>query len=90
LKVAAQHPEARISIEAHTDSVGTTAYNVDLAERRAVSVVRYLLINETPEELLLSRSFGENRPRAKNTNADGSDNEAGRALNRRVTLVLIK
>jgi outer membrane protein OmpA-like peptidoglycan-associated protein/tetratricopeptide (TPR) repeat protein len=90
LKVAAQHPEAKISIEAHTDSVGTTSYNVDLAERRAVSVVRYLLTNDTPEELLLSRSFGENRPRASNTNADGTDNAAGRALNRRVTMVLIK
>ncbi|MFY8033132.1 MAG: OmpA family protein [Flexibacteraceae bacterium] len=90
LKVAAQHPDAKISIEAHTDSVGTTSYNVDLAERRAVSVVRYLLMNDTPEELLLSRSFGENRPRAANTNADGTDNAAGRALNRRVTMVLIK
>jgi len=49
-----------------------------------------LLMNDTPEELLLSRSFGENRPRAANTNADGTDNEAGRALNRRVTMVLIK
>lgn len=90
LKVAAQHPDAKISIEAHTDSVGTSAYNVDLAERRAVSVVRYLLMSDTPEELLLSRSFGENRPRASNTNADGTDNAAGRALNRRVTLVLLK
>lgn len=90
LKVATQYPDARISIEAHTDSVGTSSYNVDLAERRAVSVVRYLLMNETPEELLLSRSFGEKRPRAANTNADGTDNAAGRALNRRVTMVLIK
>jgi len=90
LKVAKLHNDARISIEAHTDSVGTSAYNRDLAERRAVSVVRYLLMKDTPEEKLLSRSFGEGRPKARNTNADGTDNAAGRALNRRVSLVLLK
>ena len=34
--------------------------------------------------------YGESKPIAKNTNADGSDNEEGRALNRRIELKIIK
>jgi hypothetical protein len=37
------HPDLRLAIEGHTDSVGATDYNQQLSERRAVSVRTYLV-----------------------------------------------
>ena len=42
--VAANCPEASISIEGHTDSQGPDVYNQDLSERRASAVVDYLCL----------------------------------------------
>jgi outer membrane protein OmpA-like peptidoglycan-associated protein len=37
-----------------------------------------------------AKGFGEDNPVAANTNADGSDNVAGRAKNRRVSIIVEK
>lgn len=69
-------------IEGHTDAVGSEAYNRELSERRAESVVRYLARRHgIDDERLLVVGFGETRPIADN------DSDAGRRKNRRVQLV---
>ena len=40
------HPELTIVIEGHTDSVGEDAYNLELSDGRAASVVAYLVERE--------------------------------------------
>jgi peptidoglycan-associated lipoprotein len=74
-----------IEIQGHTDSVGDPAYNMTLGERRADSVRRYL---SQTGGIALHRmsiiSYGMTAPIADNNNADG------RALNRRVTLVVLQ
>lgn len=66
-------------IQGHTDSLGSDDYNLDLSERRARSVVRYLVDRYAidPERLLVS-GLGEGDPIADN------DSERGRSRNRRV------
>lgn len=74
--------EQRIRVEGHTDGDGDAGYNVDLSYRRAIAVVRMLVDDyRIPSDRLEVKGFGEDRPVATN------DNEPGRALNRRVTLV---
>lgn len=74
--------DQRIRVEGHTDGDGEANYNVDLSYRRAISVVRMLVDDYSiPSGRLEVKGFGEDRPVATN------DNDQGRALNRRVTLV---
>jgi peptidoglycan-associated lipoprotein len=70
-----------VTIEGHTDSVGTAEYNLSLGERRANAVRDYLLSRGIAAGRLRTVSYGEERPIADN----GTD--AGRAMNRRAHIV---
>jgi OOP family OmpA-OmpF porin len=67
-----------VRVEGHTDSIGTEAYNQDLSQRRAQSVVDYLTSRGIDGRYLLPIGMGETFPIADNST------DAGRALNRRV------
>ncbi|MDR3159626.1 MAG: OmpA family protein [Zoogloeaceae bacterium] len=83
VKLAQANPEWKFEIGGHTDSRGTDAYNQDLSERRAASVVRYLTGAGIAASRLAAKGYGESRPLIPET----GDNEAARAQNRRVELV---
>ncbi|NQD93564.1 OmpA family protein [Pseudomonas sp. CrR25] len=74
-----QYPQTTTTVEGHTDSVGSDAYNQGLSERRA-NAVRDVLVNQHGIESsrVSSVGFGESRPVADNTS------DSGRAINRRV------
>jgi OmpA-OmpF porin, OOP family len=74
-----QYPQTRTTVEGHTDSVGTDAYNQKLSERRA-NAVRQVLVNQygVSGERVNAVGYGESRPVADNAS------DAGRAINRRV------
>ena len=68
-----------VTIEGHTDSIGSHAYNEDLGKRRANAVRRHLMrVERLPGNVLQTVSFGERVPVATNGNYQG------RQLNRRV------
>lgn len=80
-----------IKIVGYTDAVGEDAFNLDLSRRRAKAVeaeLRRLLAGAVSEFATDGR--GEAEPVAPNKNADGTDNPAGRARNRRVTATYAK
>ncbi len=80
------HP---VKVEGHTDSKGSDEYNQNLSEKRAQRVKNWLLENHVcPPSAVATEGFGEKRPVANNENADGSDNPQGRALNRRVEIIV--
>lgn len=72
----------RISVEGHTDSVGTISYNQNLSERRARSVTEELVRNGISRRRLVTRGFGEGDPIASN------NTELGRERNRRVEVIV--
>lgn len=74
------NPGQAFVLEGHTDSDGAEAYNQDLSERRAASVLRWLAENGVATDRITSVGLGETRPVASNATA------AGKALNRRVVL----
>jgi outer membrane protein OmpA-like peptidoglycan-associated protein len=77
------HPELRrVEVSGHTDDRGDDAHNLDLSQRRAESIRRWLLGVGIAPERLEARGYGETRPLAAN------DSAAGRALNRRVEFVV--
>ncbi|OPG70335.1 hypothetical protein B1219_21190 [Pseudomonas ogarae] len=72
---------AQLRVTGHTDSVGSDAYNQRLSEKRANSVVQYLVENGVPRASFVSVSgAGESQPVADNKTADG------RAMNRRTEI----
>ena len=74
-----QYPQTSTTVEGHTDSVGSDAYNQKLSERRA-NAVREVLVNQygVEAERVNAVGNGEAAPVADNAS------EAGRAVNRRV------
>jgi peptidoglycan-associated lipoprotein len=75
------NPRLNVTIEGHTDSVGTAEYNLSLGERRANAVRDYLLNRGIAAARLRTVSYGEERPKADNSTAEG------RAMNRRASFV---
>jgi outer membrane protein OmpA-like peptidoglycan-associated protein len=83
-------PALRVSLEGNTDSIGSEEYNLSLGQRRADSVERALEGKGISTDRMTTKSYGEERPVAPNTNPDGSDNPAGRAKNRRTEIIPIR
>ena len=73
----------KVQIQGHTDSVSDDAFNQKLSEQRAQAVSSALKSNGVAADLE-AVGYGETKPVAPNENPDGSDNPAGRRLNRRV------
>jgi outer membrane protein OmpA-like peptidoglycan-associated protein len=75
-------PELNARIEGHTDSTGSAAHNMDLSQRRAGSVMSFLVGQGIAADRLASAGYGMERPIADNSTAEG------RAKNRRVEIVI--
>ncbi|HYM20917.1 MAG TPA: OmpA family protein [Candidatus Kapabacteria bacterium] len=73
---------ASIEIDGHTDDVGTAEYNNKLSLDRATSVMKYLTTKGVDKERMEAKGFGKTKPVKKGTD------EASRALNRRVEMVV--
>lgn len=74
-----EHPElTKVRVEGHTDNKGAPAYNKDLSNRRAASVVKWLVSYGIEKKRLVSKGFGQEHP--IETNAT----DEGRQANRRV------
>jgi outer membrane protein OmpA-like peptidoglycan-associated protein len=83
------NPSIKVEIQGHTDSKGLKSFNKKLSQKRAESVRKYLVKKGINKIRVTAVGYGENQPIAKNTNSDGSDNEEGRALNRRIELKIL-
>jgi outer membrane protein OmpA-like peptidoglycan-associated protein/tetratricopeptide (TPR) repeat protein len=89
LVILRENPTIIVEISSHTDSKGEDDYNMKLSQRRAESVVNYLIKNGIDKQRLVARGYGETRPIASNQNPDGSDNPEGRQKNRRTEFKII-
>jgi outer membrane protein OmpA-like peptidoglycan-associated protein len=72
----------RLTIEGHTDSIGTNEYNLALGERRANAAREYLVSRGIAADRFNIVSYGEERPKHDNTR------EETRRLNRRAALIV--
>ena len=75
-----QRPNFKVEVRGHTDSVGSDENNMKLSQRRAESVMDYLVSAGVPAARLSANGYGETLPVASNDTAEG------RAQNRRVAL----
>jgi len=75
-------PDRSLTIEGHTDSMGSDAFNLSLSESRADAVKAALVAKGIGAERIVTVGKGESSPVASN------DNSAGRQQNRRVEIII--
>ena len=75
-----KYADEQISVEGHTDAVGSLEANQRLSEQRADTVRNYLVDQGVSGTRISSIGYGETRPKATN------DTPEGRQLNRRVEI----
>jgi outer membrane protein OmpA-like peptidoglycan-associated protein len=76
-----------VTLEGHTDSIGSAAYNLELSTRRAAAVKRWLIGKGVyGAEAFLVHGYGESRLVAPEVHPDGSPDPVGRRRNRRVVV----
>jgi outer membrane protein OmpA-like peptidoglycan-associated protein len=81
-QVMRAHPDWKLGVEGHTDSIGGNASNLELSKRRSSAVVQALVVRyQIPATRFSTDGFGASRP------VDTNDTLEGRARNRRVELV---
>jgi outer membrane protein OmpA-like peptidoglycan-associated protein len=90
VQVLSDNPEIKIELSSHTDSIDDRAYNIELSQRRAESAVRYLVQHGIAPDRLVAKGYGEDKPIARNTNPDGTDNPVGRQKNRRTEFKILE
>lgn len=74
----------KVEVGGHTDSQGSDAYNQELSEQRANSVMKYLVSRGIEASRITAKGYGEGQPVDSNETADG------REANRRVELKVIE
>ena len=67
IKILNENPNVTIEMGAHTDSKGSDKYNEGLAQRRAQSVVDYLIEAGIPADRLTAQGYGESVPKVVTT-----------------------
>lgn len=78
-----------ITLRAHSDSQGTDEANADSSEARGLAVAAWLIEKGVADDRIEVIVFGEQNPIEPNALPDGSPNEAGRAANRRVEVLIV-
>ncbi|HHP7241470.1 MAG TPA: OmpA family protein [Cyclobacteriaceae bacterium] len=78
-----QNPEVQILITGHTDNEGDNKYNMELSNKRANAVYKFLLENGINPQRLSFKGYGKDKPLVPN------DSEYNRSLNRRIEFEIL-
>ena len=78
------NPQSRISLEGHTDSLGSREYNIALGEQRAKSVAKMMRLRGVADSQIQTVSYGEEKPIAF------GNAEYALSQNRRVQIIYLR
>ena len=74
------HRKSSITVEGHTDSIGSAEANQDISEKRANAVKEYLVSKGIDGSRIQTKCYGKTKPIATNKTREG------RAKNRRIEI----
>ena len=81
------YPTMEILVKSHTDSKGTSAYNLNLSNQRAQSTVQYLISKGIAKERLSGKGLGFTEPKI---DCKENCNDEQDAQNRRSEFLIVK
>ena len=87
--VLIKYPAMKIEIGSHTDSRAPDDYNLNLSEKRAKSIIRYMELNGINSDRLVAVGYGETKLLNKCSNGVSCSN-AEHELNRRTEFIIIE
>jgi len=85
IKLLRENPNLTVELSSHCDERGGHEYNDDLSQRRAQSVVNYLVNNNIPKNKLIAKGYGKRKLIVKN-----AQTEQEHQLNRRTGLRVLQ
>jgi len=87
VSILKDYKEMKILVRSHTDSKGSSAYNLKLSEKRAQATVQYLISKEINKERLRAEGIGSSEPKidCKSNCTDEEDSQ-----NRRSEFLIVK
>ena len=88
VRILLERETLSVAIIGYSDAVGSDSFNLRLSQARANAVQQYLIAQGVERGRLRMMARGEDNPLAPNVNKDGTDNPEGRAVNRRVELMV--
>ena len=83
VEIMMDNPDLAMEIAAHTDNIGSFEYNMNLSQRRAESIVNYLVSKGIDRIRLIGKGYGEAMP------IESNSTEEGRQMNRRVEFIIL-
>jgi outer membrane protein OmpA-like peptidoglycan-associated protein len=83
-KVLLENPSLHVEIAGHTDNVGNDQSNLELSQRRAIAVTKYLTDKGIDPKRLCAIGYGEK------VNIASNNTEEGRQQNRRTEIIIIE
>jgi outer membrane protein OmpA-like peptidoglycan-associated protein len=78
-----KNPNLKVEISGHTDNVGNPKFNLELSEKRAAEVVKYLQEQGIDSKRIIPKGYGETKPVEKN------DTDENKAKNRRIDFKIL-
>jgi len=87
--IMTNYPELTVEVAGYTDAKGGAEYNRILADKRAQTVIDFMVSKGIDKSKFSKKAFGKSNFAAINSNPDGTDNPEGRKYNRRVTFGII-
>lgn len=84
VRLLKDYPSISIELSAHTDNIGSVDYNNTLSNDRATAATEYIFSRGIDKSRVVAKGYGESRPISTN------DTDAGRQLNRRVEMRVLK
>jgi len=84
INVLKETPDVKVQISSHADERGAFDYNMDLSQRRAQSVVDYMIVNGIYHDRLIAKGYGFSMPLIKKAKT-----EEQHQMNRRTTFKIL-
>ena len=83
VEIMIKYPDLVMEIAAHTDNIGSFEYNMLLSQRRAESIINYMVSKGIERIRLVAKGYGESMP------VESNATEEGRKINRRVEFIIL-
>ena len=87
--VMKQYSTIIVEIGAHTDHIGSDIYNLELSQKRAESVVKYLIDKGIGANRLVPLGYGKRNPIVNSIDSNGKDIPEAREKNRRIEFKIL-